>query len=243
MTLKKNKGLCLNKNIITVLFLFVQSAISAQINVYGDWRIDKILGLDDFQEYSMVRKEEQNPWGNVLTLHPDGTFLSGNRAPCGNDVFRSVSGNFIQIDDSHIRFIVKRKSSTSFNKVNNSESKLNEDLGIFYIYEDSNLIRMIPSNGVLQEDIDKIRYAQMLDSFDREWKKYDFVWQNTDGNQPDEILKDCKDKSKQIDLSNYRIVFSKNESYGNVFLLRENEHFHFVVYDAVSKRVSLAYPK
>ncbi|WP_294962936.1 hypothetical protein [uncultured Flavobacterium sp.] len=243
MAVKKSKGLDLSKNIVTMLFLFVQSIISAQVDVYGDWRIDKILGLDDFQEYSMVRKEEQNHWGNLLTLNLNGTFLSGNRALCGNDIFRSVSGDFIKIDDSHIRFIVKRKSSTSFNKVNNSESKLNEDLGIFYIYKDSNSIRLIPSNGVLKEDKDKMRYAQMLDSFGKEWKKYDFVWESTAENQPDEILKDCKDKRKEIDLSNYRIVFSKPESYGNVFLLRENENYHYMVYDAVSKRVSLAYPK
>ncbi|MNE56530.1 hypothetical protein D3C80_1514420 [compost metagenome] len=83
----------------------------------------------------------------------------------------------------------------------------------------------------------------MLDSFGKEWKLYDFVWNNTDGNQPDEILKDCKDKRKQIDLSNYKIVSSKNENYGNVFLLRENENFYYLVYNAVNKKVSLAYPK
>ncbi|MFH6968984.1 hypothetical protein [Flavobacterium sp. FlaQc-28] len=155
MAFRDNKELCSNKYIITALLFFVQSIVLAQINMYGNWKIDKILGLGDFQEYSIVRQDDKNPWGNVLTLHLDGTFLCGNTAPCGNDVFRNVSGNFIKIDDSHIRFIVKSKSSSSYNKVNDSELNLNKDLGIFYIYEDSNLIRLIPSNGNLQEDKDK----------------------------------------------------------------------------------------
>ncbi|QLC67597.1 hypothetical protein LPB248_15165 [Flavobacterium sp. LPB0248] len=243
MTLRKNKELNLSKCIITALLLFAQSVVSAQINVYGNWSIDKILDSNDFQEYSIVKQDDRNPWGNILTLNLDGTFLCGNRAPCGNDVFRVVSGDFVKVGDSHIRFIVKRKSSSSYGKVNHLDSNLNKDLGIFYIYEDANSIRLIQSSGNLQEDKDRMLYSQMLDFFTKEWKSYDFAWENTDGNQPDEILKDCKEKTKQIDLSNCNIVFSRNESYGDIFLLRENESFYYVVYNAINKKVSLAYPK
>lgn len=86
-------------------------------------------------------------------------------------------------------------------------------------------------------------YAQMLSSFGAEWKLYDYVWNTTNQNEPEGIVKDCEDRNKQVDLSNYKIVSSKNESYGNVYLLREKEDFYFVVYDSYNKKVSLAYPK
>lgn len=152
MTFESNKELYLKKCIFTALLLFVQSMVFAQINVYGNWSINRILGLGDFQEYSIVRQDDKNPWGNMLTLNLDGTFLCGNTSPCGNDVFRNFSGNFIKIDDSHIRFIVKTISSSSYNKTGDSESNLNKDLGVFYIYKKGETIRLILSNEILEDD-------------------------------------------------------------------------------------------
>ena len=242
MILKKKRGsYC--KHIVVLFLIFVPSTFFAQINVYGDWRIDKILGLNDLNEYVIVRQDEKNRWGNMLTLNLDGTFLCRNLPGCGSDVYQNVSGKFIIIDDVHIRFVLHKVSSSGYHKDGNSESYLSKDLGVFYIYKDLNSIRLILSNGILQDDKDKMLYTQMLDSFSKNWKLYDYVWNNTTLNQPEEIVKDCKDKRNPVNLSNCKIVFSKNEDYGNVFLLRENEDFYYVVYNALKKKVSLAYPK
>ncbi|MCY1454966.1 hypothetical protein D9M71_720660 [compost metagenome] len=149
------------------------------------------------------------------------------------------------VDNDHIRMVVENVRFVGFycGNLRAQQENKSKDLGVFYIYKEGDAVRLIPSKGDFQKDRDQMLYAQMLDSFGKEWKLYDFVWNNTDGNQPDEILKDCKDKRKQIDLSNYKIVSSKNENYGNVFLLRENENFYYLVYNAVNKKVSLAYPK
>ncbi|OXB23136.1 hypothetical protein B0A80_12580 [Flavobacterium tructae] len=72
---------------------------------------------------------------------------------------------------------------------------------------------------------------------------YDFVWNNTKGNNREEIVKDCIDSEKRIDFSHCKVVFSKKENYGDVILVQENSNFHFVIYDDFKKKVSLAYPK
>ena len=59
----------------------------------------------------------------------------------------------------------------------------------------------------------------------------------------EEIVKDCVDGKKLIDLSNCKILFSKKEGYGKLFLVREKESFHYVLYDEFKQKVSLAYPR
>lgn len=71
-----------------------------------------------------------------------------------------------------------------------------KDLGIFYIYKEGDKIRLIPSNGVLQDDKNKMMYNQMFYVFYKEWRKYDYVWQNTNGSNQQEIINDCVDPKK-----------------------------------------------
>lgn len=232
----------ISKNKVAVfLVLFFSIVSNAQSNLFGDWRIDNIIGISNIKEYSMVKQEENNRSGDLLTLNLDGTFVSRNLPQCGNDTSLSVFGNFILIDDTHIRFILRQTSSRNYNKVHNLESDLSRDLGIFYIYKDSKSVRLIASNGVLEDDKNKVLYNKLMDSFN--WRLYDFVWNNTKGNNREEIVKDCIDSEKRIDFSHCKVVFSKKENYGDVILVKENSNFHFVIYDDFKKKVSLAYPK
>lgn len=231
-----------NKVILLLISMFFPIISNAQINIYGDWKIDGIIGISDVEEYSMVKKDKNDRWGDLLTVNLDGTFSSRNLPKCGNDVFLNTLGNFILIDDMHIRFIIRKTSSSSFYR-SYSEPELNKDLGIFYIYKDVNSIRLIKSNGVLQDDKDKMLYTKMLNTFDKNWKSYDYSWQNTNANTPEEIVKDYVDNRKQVDFSNCKVVFSKKEGYGELFLVKENNNFHYVLYDDVKKKVSFAYPR
>ena len=234
----------LKNRVLFFLILLFSIASNAQVNMYRDWRINNIIGIRDLDEYSMVKLEANSRWGILLTLNLDGSFICRNLPQCGNDVFTNALGDFILIDEFHIRFVLKETSFTSYEKENNSESKVNRDLGIFYIYndKDSNSIKLIKSNGVLQDDKDSMLYKQMLDSFDKEWKSYDYAWINTNSDQPEQIVKDCVDQKKDIDLSNCKVVFSRKQGYGEVFLLREKEEYHYAVYNSYDKKVSLAYP-
>ncbi|KAF2326043.1 hypothetical protein [Flavobacterium nitrogenifigens] len=231
--------------ILLFLGLFLSISASAQVvSIEGEWSTKDIIGYSNVFEYSLI-KEKQLSEGRSVIFNLNGTFSCGEPMICPNGCSVYTSGSYTMVDNDHIRIAVENVRFVGFycGNLRTKQENKSKDLGLFYIYKEGDAVRLIPSNGVLQEDKDKMLYAQMLDSFKKEWRSYVFVWNDTDGNLPDEILKDCKDKRKQIDLSNYKIVSSKNENYGNVFLLRENENFYYVVYNAVDKKVSLAYPK
>nr|WP_294785418.1 hypothetical protein [uncultured Flavobacterium sp.] len=240
-----DKVLRLKKQIIMLFLILFPSVLLAQNTIEGKWIAKNIIGYTDLTTYSLVKEKEPNN-GYSVTFNLDGTFSSAQTMQCLNDCFVSASGTYTLIDNDHLRMIVENVRSVGLlcgmKKINKKE--LIRDLGVFYIYkEGENAIQLIPSNGNLQEDKDKMLYAQMLSSFGAEWKLYDYVWNTTNQNEPEGIVKDCEDRNKQVNLSNYKIVSSKNESYGNVYLLREKEDFYFVVYDSYNKKVSLAYPK
>ena len=226
-----------------LFFLFLNVFFTnAQTSIFDTWRINNMIGIRDLNEYSMVRMGE-NHWGFMLILNQDGTFICRNLPECGNDFSKNILGHFILIDDNHIRFILNKTSYSSLNKEDNLESESNTDLGIFYIYKEGSTVQLIKSNGVLQDDKDKMLYTEMLNSFDENWKSYDYSWQSTKAKTPEEIVKDCVDNRELIDWSNCRILFSKKEGYGALFLVREKESFHYVLYDEFKQKVSLAYPR
>ncbi|MNK42233.1 hypothetical protein D3C87_609150 [compost metagenome] len=230
-----------------LLFLgwFLSISASAQVvSIEGEWSTKDIIGYSNVFEYSLIKEKQPNE-GRSVIFSLDGTFSCGEPMICPNGCSVYTSGSYKMVDNDHIRMVVENVRFVGFycGNLRAQQENKSKDLGVFYIYKEGDAVRLIPSKGDFQKDRDQMLYAQMLDSFGKEWKLYDFVWNNTDGNQPDEILKDCKDKRKQIDLSNYKIVSSKNENYGNVFLLRENENFYYLVYNAVNKKVSWAYPK
>ncbi|KAF2330171.1 hypothetical protein [Flavobacterium daemonense] len=224
--------------------MFLPFVSYGQINMVGIWETKEIIGLSNVAEYSL-KEQKSLAFGHYLALKNDDTFSSYTLEECLSGCSLSTSGTYKIIDDYHISMNVQKvsRSGLTCGMMKVDESQIIKDLGIFYIYKEGGLIRLIPSNGILQDDKDKMLYTQLLDSFDREWKKYNYVWTDTSGNLPEEIVKDCESKNKLIDLSAYKIVFSKTEGYGSIFLLRQNEDFHYVLYDAFKKKVSLAYPK
>lgn len=231
--------------ILLFLGLFLSISTSAQVvSIEGEWSTKDIIGYSNVFEYSLI-KEKQPTEGRSVIFNLDGTFSCGEPMICPNGCSVYTSGSYTMVDNDHIRMAIENVRFVGFycGNLKTQEENKSKDLGIFYIYKEGDIVRLIPSNGDFQEDRDQMLYAQMLDSFGKEWKSYDYVWDKTNADQSEEIVKDCKDRRKQRDLSNYKIVFSKNESYGDIFLLRENENYHYVVYNAVGKKVSLAYPK
>lgn len=232
-----------DKVFLLLISMFFSVVSYAQVNLIGTWTIDNLIGIRDLKEYSLVAEKELS-FGNNLSLELDGTFSSEYLAECLKDCFASTSGRFIRIDDTHIRFILVNTHYRGWcGKDSKSESDLNKDLGIFYIYKDSGSVRLIESNGILQDDKDKMLYTEMLNTFDKNWKSYDYSWMSIKSKTPEEIVKDCIDNRNGVDLSNCTLLFSKKEDYGKLFLLRHKENFHYVLYDDYNQKVSLAYPR
>lgn len=245
MLLKKDKKLHFKKQIIILLLILVPSVFFAQNAVEGKWTIKNIIGSVGVTEYSLVKENDPN-YGRHVTFNLDGTFLCDESMKCLNGCSVSISGTYILIDNNHLQMIVKDTilAGLTCGMQKTTKEDFIKDLGIFYIYnEGKGIIRLIPSNGILQDDKDKMLYNQMTYNFFKEWKNYDYVWQNTNGSNQQEMVNDCIDSKKHINLSKCKVVFSTKRDLEELLILKQNEEFHYVIYDSTNKRVSLAYLK
>ncbi|MBS7255569.1 hypothetical protein [Flavobacterium branchiicola] len=245
MLLKKHNELRLKKYIVILFLILVPSILFSQSVIEGKWSTKNIIGYSDVGDYSLVKEKESN-YGRHVTFNSNSTFLCGESLQCLNDCFVSTSGTYTLIDSDHVRIIVNDVGFSGLmcgmKKVNKEE--FIKDLGIFYIYkEGEEAVRLISSNGILQDDKDKMLYNQLTYDFYKAWKKYDYVWQNTNGSNLQEIINDCVDSKKHIDLSNCKVAFSTKRDSGDFIILQDNKEFYYVVYDSYRKKVSLAYPK
>jgi hypothetical protein len=231
-----------NKNVFLLISMFFSIISIAQTNMVGRWEVKQAIGLRDVDEYSLVEQKKRD-YGHALILNQDGTFYNEDVVECLSGSSVLPSGTYALIDNYHIRFIVEDVDFQGFTSgmIQIKKSDLIRDLGIFYIYKDSKSVRLIKSNGVLQDDKDKMLYTEMLNTFDKNWKSYDYAWQSTKANTPEEIISNFVDNRKLVDLSNGKILYSKKEDYGQLFLVQGKDNFHFVLYDEFKKKVSLAY--
>lgn len=238
-----SKSILKNKVVLLLIGIFCSVISFAQTNMIGRWKVIEAIGLRDMEEYSLVEQKERT-YGHAIILEQDGKFYNEDVVECLNGSSTLPSGTYTLIDDYHIRFIVKdvriQGLYAGLTQIRTSDHI--KDLGIFYIYKEQNSIRLIKSNGILQDDKDKMLYTKMLNTFDKDWKLYDYSWVNAKANIPQEIVKEYLD-NKSLALANYKIVYSKKEGYGELFLVKEKEKFHYVLYDGIRQKVSLAYPR
>ncbi len=227
-----------------ILNVFLSISSFAQSDIVGKWETRDIIGYTDVAEYSLIKEKEPDS-GRTVTFNLDGTFSSGETMQCLTGCFAFTSGTYAIVDNDHIHLIVEDVRFVGLTCGMNKRQKEDfiKDLGVFYIYKEGDKIRLIPSSGVLQDDRDEMLYTQMADNFHKEWTKYDYVWQNTNGSNQQEIINDCIDSKKQIVLSNCKVVFSTKRDLEEFLILKDDKEFHYVIYDSHNKKVSLAYPK
>lgn len=128
---------------ILLFFLGIISVYS-QPTLVGKWKINWLVGKADTKEY-VLEKGDKIPYGNQLTLNPDGTFISQYYPFCGNDVVTVTSGTYEIISDKRIRFVLKavHKSGMGHKK---EDLVFDKDLGIFLIQNDIASIKLIREN-------------------------------------------------------------------------------------------------
>ncbi|MBE8727882.1 hypothetical protein [Flavobacterium hungaricum] len=225
-----------------ILNLFFAVSAFAQIDIAGKWETKDVLGYSDVKEYSLTKAKESS-YGRFLTFKLDGTFLSDESIKCLNGCNVFTSGTYVLVDNEHVRIIVEDVRFVGFycGMQRSDEEEYIKDLGVFYIYREGDSIRLIPSNGILQDDKDKMLYHQLAASFDKEWRSYNYVWKNTEKTEPEEIIKECIEDEKWIEWSNCKILIPSLQ--GNLFIVKENQKLHYVLYNEYKKKVSLAYPK
>ncbi|UPZ15952.1 hypothetical protein [Flavobacterium humidisoli] len=139
--------------IFLILNVFLSMSSFAQTDIVGEWKTNDIIGYTDVAEYSLTKVKEAN-YGRRLTFKLDGIFFCDAPVQCLNDCFVFTSGTYTQVDNDHIHLIVKDAHILGLNCGMKQIKKegIVKDLGIFYIYKEGDSIRLIPSNGVLDDN-------------------------------------------------------------------------------------------
>lgn len=140
-----------------ILNVFFTISAFAQIDISGKWKTKDILGYSQVKEYSLTKAEEPI-YGRRLTFNLDGTFLSDESNECLNGCTVFTSGTYALVDNDHVRIIVEDVRFVGFycGMQRSHKEEYIKDLGVFYIYKKGNSIRLIPSNGILEDDKDKM---------------------------------------------------------------------------------------
>ena len=131
---------------------------------------------------------------------------------CGFMCVSFITGKFNLEGENHIRFFIE-KINRSFT-CNEPSSEPNIDLGLFYIFRDSNSnkIELVKSDGNIKNDKIKIEYKKYLNSTYDEVKKYDDVLNTIsfgnfkfESKSIKEIVDYCMLKNN---IKNYKILYS-----------------------------------
>ncbi|NUF79264.1 hypothetical protein GY065_10155 [Snodgrassella sp. ESL0323] len=138
------------KKILFLLLLpitcFAQDEIS-NFWEYGTRGISAVIN-DKSDSYWISRDLiVDSSYGRYLNLNDDGTFNSGNSAPCDNDCFYHSDGIFKKIDETHIRLQIEKSGQSDLcpgGRITYTEPR---DLGIFEIKTYENGYKLIKINS------------------------------------------------------------------------------------------------
>src|SRR5690554_7962755 len=76
--------------------------------------------------------------------------------------FTTTLGIYKMIDENYIRFTIKSISKSGKCE---GESKPNKNIGLYYIHREENIIRLLKSNGNIEEDKQNVIYSKMITYF------------------------------------------------------------------------------
>lgn len=221
------------KKYFSLIFLFacIQS-LQSQENIIGQWKIDFLISLwynqvEDHQEYNLYNVAQSDgrtfDWGNWASFNPDGTFISYYTAPCGNDCFPNVYGQFKLLDDDRVLLHVDSILIGGFCK--NEQFYPNKDLGVFKIFPTDSGFKLIKSEASLGSDSENLAYSQLIDSF--EWngsnagKQNQLNWVPLKSNSLTDLMKGLG-KVTGYDATKIRILYSKHLAASKAVLFEYN---------------------
>lgn len=225
----------------------------------GSWKINQLIGdeigglienpfLNDYKnEFQLTKADDEYAYGDNVQFNPDNTFISYYSAPCGNDCFTKTYGTYRFTDERRVQFLLERIVVTG--DCPNSDTALQKDLGLFFIHQDSACIKLIPSNGDLALDAQKVKYSHLIDAFDHETREvYNFICLpnvRLESRDVPNIVKEYFLKQKDFEPENLEVLYSKTIRSNKVVILLENKQTkqnHFLVYFPYSKTAGLYDP-
>lgn len=185
-------------------------SVNAQ-SLVGKWKISHLITERTIDKYIIYKSEKERSYGNHLSINEDGTFSTYTREECGMSCFTTTLGIYKMIDENYIRFTIK---SISKSGICEGESKPNKNIGLYYIHREENIIRLLKSNGNIEEDKQNVIYSKMITYF------FNFQRMFPSGNK---ISSTKIEKMSEKDMvntyltnlgyTNFEYLFSKNIGY------------------------------
>ncbi|MGC4041505.1 MAG: hypothetical protein QM710_12165 [Flavobacterium sp.] len=228
-------GLFFTVLIVNVFSMFSQNPLD------GKWRIDYLIGYGGdkttfLNEYVLSKPEEERTYGNSANFSGE-TFSSGYSAPCGNDCFPSSVGKLKMIDESHVS--LQLDTIYIHGDCQTKHVKIDKSPVVYYIFKDEDAIRLIKSDGILANDLEKQQYSKIISRFESDPKN----WSNL-GNLPfyelkesyvtnEQALRGALSKIKNYTSGNEKILFSKpvrNNMFTVTLFEYNNKKALFVLY-------------
>lgn len=250
------------RNIAFLLFFILSHVYSQKQNNYngfdleshnskisamqGKWRINHLITNSETKEYTLTPQSSDkfDNYGNNISFNSDQTFISAYSADCGNDCFTTTIGKYKIIDENYICFYLE-KIQHQGNCKGNSEP--NKDLGVYYFFKNNNGFTLIKGSGNLERDKLNVQYRDLIIKQSTDFQNYDYYnganflykWKQTNLKEENEIIALCMAENQ---IENYEFLYAKiTDDYRAswVALVKFNNEFHYVIYDAGNKQVGL----
>lgn len=205
----------------------------------GKWGINTLITNKETQEYILNRKssEPRSIYGNNITINPDGTFVSGYSAPCGNDCFTSTTGKYKIIDENYICFYLE--NINHFGECSGN-SEPNEDLGLFRIYKNENNLTLLRSDGNPESDKKNLQYIDLLTSKYQAIFEYAEIdsfmnWETTKRSlsRKEETAAFCM---AQNQIKDYEFLYSKDFEKTTLILTKVKNEYRYILCEAIDNK-------
>lgn len=216
------------KSSLTTLFgvmILCFTTLSSAQTIQGRWEIDKLILDASNQEFYLtpLSDEPTKKYGNRFDLKEDGSFQSRYTAWCGMDCFTSSFGSATFSDARHVQF---RIDTIHYERHCDGHFKANKfpiDAGIYCIHKKNDQIRLIKSNGDLEQDELNIRYSDSIDVQIKESAAFNnLVTEIRPDSEiectPENIASLCMEATGRTD---YKLLYWKKSGYRNVMVLIE----------------------
>jgi hypothetical protein len=203
--------------------------------IQGNWTISQLIVGKDADEYTLTSqtKERTFQYGNHISLQPDGTFVCGYSAPCGNDCFTTSVGKYKLINTDYICLFLEKSTQ---NGDCHSNSDPNEDLGLFRIYRNERGIVLCKSDGNPQQDADNRKYVNLLTAINTEIGQNYYFLEWKELKPPVTTAEAIASGLAENHIANYQVLYTKF----NVALIEAGGDYFYIKYEPKGKGLRVA---
>ena len=205
-------------------------AIDAEA-IQGNWSINQLIIGKGADEYTLTSqtKERTFQYGNHISIQPDGTFVCGYSAPCGNDCFTTSVGKYKLINTDYICLFLEKITQHGDC---HSNSDPNEDLGLFRIYRNEKGIVLCKSDGNPQQDADNRKYVSRLTAINTEIGQNYYYLEWKEVKPPVTTAEAIASGLAENHIENYQVLYTKF----NIALIEAGGDYFYVKYEPTAQK-------